>query len=144
MLTNRTASLSLSYVSNENLNKTTTMTTTEINYLTKSLAASVNASKNNHRAEVVIAKRGDLSAVVRSIYGNRREPHYEFGYCRFGRKTVWLGTKEMHEFSANFEKNLVTHDNPEFAGQTVGDASIRQLAANCFFAADLVTSARAA
>ena len=37
------------------------MTTTEINYLTKSLAASVQASKNNHRAEVIIAKRGDLS-----------------------------------------------------------------------------------
>ena len=30
MLTNRTASLSLSYVSNENLNKTTTMTSTKI------------------------------------------------------------------------------------------------------------------
>ena len=120
------------------------MTPNEITYFTKSLSASVAASKNNFRGVVLIAKRGDLSAVVRSIYGNRREPHYEFGYCRFGRKTVWLGTKEMHEFSANFEKNLVTHDNPEFAGQTVGDASIRQLAANCFFAADLVTSARAA
>lgn len=120
------------------------MTTNEISYYTTSLTASVAASKNNHRAEVLIAKRGDLSAVVRSIYGNRSEPHYEFGYCRFGRKTVWLGIKMMHRFSANWEQKLVQHNDPEFAGQTVGDAAIRQLAANCFAAADYVTAARAA
>lgn len=116
------------------------MTTTEINYLTKSLAASVNASKNNYRAEVVIAKRGDLSAIVRSIYGNRREPHYELGYCRMGHKTIWIGTRVIHNQHLGF---MVTH-RPEFAGLTVDEAAVREIAAYCFRAADAVTALRAA
>jgi hypothetical protein len=117
------------------------MTTNEINYLSKSLAASVAFSKNNHRAEVFIAQRGNfsaLSAVVRSIYGNRREPHYEVGYCRMGRKTVWLETRVIHNPHLDF---MVTH-RPEFAGLTVGEASVREIAAYCFRAADEVTALR--
>jgi len=114
------------------------MTTTEITYLSKNIAASVEGSKNNHRAEVSIAKRGDLSAVVRSIYGNRRDPHYEFGYCRFGRKTVWLETQVIHNQHFN---PIVTH-RPEFAGLTVGEAAVREIAAYCFRAADQVTALR--
>jgi hypothetical protein len=116
------------------------MTTSEINYLSKSIAASVEASKNNYRAEVIIAKRGDLSAVVRSIYGNRRQPHYEFGYCRFGRKTVWLETRVIHHQHLDW---MVTH-NPEFAGLTVGEAAVREIAAYCIRAADKVTALRSA
>ena len=116
------------------------MTTSEITYLSKNIAASVEASKNNYRAEVIIAKRGDLSAVVRSIYGNRRQPHYELGYCRFGHKTIWLETRVIHNPHLDF---MVTH-RPEFAGLTVGEAAVREIAAYCFRAADKVTALRSA
>ena len=121
------------------------MTTNEINYLSKSLAASVAFSKNNHRAEVIIAKRGDLSAVVRSIYGNRSKPHYEFGYCRFGRKTVWVGTSNF--FGTHAAEIFNESHTAEYIGETavsVGQANVRDIAAKCFSAADAVTALRAA
>ena len=121
------------------------MTTNEINYLSKSLAASVAFSKNNHRAEVIIAKRGDLSAVVRSIYGNRSKPHYEFGYCRFGRKAVWVGVTNF--FGSHAAEVYNESHTAEYVGEiavTVGEANVRDIAAKCFRAADEVTALRSA
>jgi hypothetical protein len=128
-LTNRTASLSLFYVSNENLNKTTTMTTTEINYLTKSLWDSAVASAK-HRLPVILAKRESdrLTVTITATKITRRDGEafpfkISVGYCRMGYSPI-----EVRSF---YHPSMVFF-------------SIDRLAAECFAAADAVTSARAA
>lgn len=110
--------------------------TSEIAYLSNRLSASVFFSKENHRAEVIIAKRDDLKAIVRSVYGNRRELHYQYGYCRFGRTTKWLGMRVIHH--PGLERMACGS-----TGLTVGEAAVRDVAKACFHAADEVTALRA-
>jgi hypothetical protein len=110
---------------------------TETTYLSNRLSSSVLCSKQNHRAEIIIAKRDDLKAIVRSVYGNRRELHYQYGYCRFGRNTKWIGMHVIHHPGLEWMAHGST-------GITVGEAAVRDVAKMCFHAADKVTALRSA
>jgi hypothetical protein len=96
--------------------------------LSNSLRASVIASEKNQCAEVIIARRGDLTAIVKRTFPNHQTTKYSFGYARFGMPTVWL------------------HKNVELPFMHSYDEldCVRARAEQSFKAADEVTALRAA
>jgi len=70
--------------------------------LSNKMQASVIASQENQCAEVIIAKRGDLTAVVKRTFPSRRHLSFSLGYARFGMPTIWIVKNKELSIAAAF------------------------------------------
>lgn len=70
---------------------------TSVTHTTLSIGAAHYASKNNHKATVVLGKCDEgTSIVIQATNVSRRSRFVKCGYVRFGaRKEVWVETREL-------------------------------------------------